>query len=56
MKVNEYPFVPQLFRLNPDQDTRIVRIGYVLLHGMSFVERYVTTTYRLNELHIYAWS
>ena len=46
----------RLLRPNPGQDTRIVRIGYVLLQGMNFVEGYVTTTYRLHELHIYAWS
>ena len=52
MEVNEYPFAPYLFRPNQDQCTRITHIGYVFLHGLYIMERYVTTTYRSHELHI----
>ena len=52
MEVNEYPFAAYLFRPNQDQFTRIRRIGYVLLHELHLMERYVTTTYRLQEVHV----
>ena len=52
----EYPFVPYLLRPNPDQFTWITRLGYVLFHGAGIMERYVTTMYRLIELHICAWG
>ena len=55
-KAKENLFVPQLLRPNVDQFTRITRTGYMLLHGVNFMERYVTTTYRLHEIHISAWS
>ena len=54
MEVKEYPFAPYLFRPNQDQFTRTTRIGYVLLHGVLFLEWYVTTTYPLSDLHICA--
>ena len=36
MEVSEYPFAPYLFRPNNDQFTRITRLGYVLLHELTF--------------------
>ena len=56
MKYSEYSFVPHLFRPNRDQFTRITRIGYVLLHEIIFMGRYVTTTYRLLKLHVWVVS
>ena len=55
-KVKGYPFVPEFLHPNLDQYTRIARVGYVLSHGMKIVERYVTTKYRLRELHLRAWG
>ena len=52
IKYSEYSFVPHLFRPNKDQFTRITRIGYVLLHEINVVGRYVTTTYRPLKLHV----
>ena len=52
MKYSEYSFAPYLFRPNKDQFTRITRIGYVILHEVNIMGRYVTTTYRL---HNYMW-
>ena len=42
-------FVPHLFRPNKDQLAENTRIGYVLLHEISVMGRYVTTTYRLHK-------
>ena len=45
-------FAPYLFRASQDQFTRIRRIGYVLFTWTNIMERYVTATYRLHELHV----
>ena len=50
--MNEYPFAPYLFRPNQDQFSRTTRIEYVLLHELHTMEQYVTTTYRLQQLHV----
>ena len=52
MQYSGYSFVPHLFRPNRDQFTRITRIGYVLLHGINIMGRYVTTTYPLHNIHV----
>ena len=56
IKYSDYSFVPHLFRPNKDQFTRITRIGYVLLHGLNVMGRYVTTTYRPHKLPVYVVS
>ena len=52
MKYSEHSFLPHLFRPNKDQFTRITRIGYVFLHEINIMGRYLTTTYRLHKLHV----
>ena len=50
-KVNEYPFAPYLFRPNQDQFTKITRTDTCFYMNLLIMEQYVTTTYRLHEVH-----
>ena len=51
-EVNEHRFAQYLFRPNQDEFIRFTPIGFVLLNELHIMERYVTTTYRLQELNV----